>query len=437
MFSNVYICTIHTINYANRYTCHGDAVGLVTAASGLYLPIRGADPVAVYHALAEGPGYILEFPDSAITLGFCSEIITLPDDPFDQLRSISTEPPFSPAGYLGYEGGGRFLIARDAAIITAEGITLTSRRPLEEAAEKIRRMADRVLSADLSSDVPAGSDLPSVLTTTMDRHTFTEGVRRLKSHIRDGDCYQAVLSRRIDVPFTGVPLKIYAGLRSGNPSCYGYYLDFGDEQIAGESPEMLISATGSTLTTVPIAGTRPRGSDPIQDDILSAELLADPKERSEHLMLVDLARNDIGRVAQFGSVHVSRYAEVARYPRVQHIVSTVTAESAPGSDGYDALRSCFPAGTVSGAPKKRAMELIAEEERELRGVYAGAIGFAGREKLAFAITIRTVVIRNSVASVQAGAGIVAGSDPDREYDETAIKAEACLRAIAAAVREIS
>jgi anthranilate synthase component 1 len=428
---------MRTILYAHRYLYTGDAVGLVTAASGIYLPIRGADPVAVYHALSDGPGFIMEFPDRPCTLGFSSDTIVLPKDPFDTLRLLSNDSPFSPAGYLGYEGGGRFLYPQDAAVIDTDGIRLFSRRPEEEAAEAVQRMTDRLLSADLSSDVPVRGELPDTLSTTMERSAFTDGVRRLKSHIRDGDCYQAVLSRRIDIPFTGEALRIYAGLRSGNPSCYGYYLDFGDEKIAGESPEMLLSATGSTLTTVPIAGTRPRGADPLEDDILSAELLADQKERSEHLMLVDLARNDIGRTAEYGSVRVARYAEVARYPRVQHIVSTVTASSAPGYDGYDALRSCFPAGTVSGAPKKRAMELIAEEEREERGVYAGAIGYAGKVSLAFAITIRTVVVRNAVASVQVGAGIVAGSDPDREYDETAIKAEACLRAIAAAGRVTS
>nr|WP_246496100.1 anthranilate synthase component I family protein [Methanocalculus chunghsingensis] len=268
----------------------------------------------------------------------------------------------------------------------------------------------------------------------MDRPAFTDGVRRLKRRIRDGDCYQAVLSRRFDLPYDGDPSLIYAHLRSKNPSCYGYYLDYGDEQVAGESPEMLVSARGPLLTTVPIAGTRPRGSDPDHDEALAEELLADPKERSEHLMLVDLARNDIGRVARYGSVHVSPYAEVARYSRVMHLVTTVSAESAGDYDGYDALRSCFPAGTVTGAPKKRAMKLIADEEGAPRGIYAGAVGIAGVGALDFAITIRTVVIRNGIAEVQAGAGIVAGSDPDREFDETAIKAEACLRAISAAGR---
>lgn len=169
---------------------------------------------------------------------------------------------------------------------------------------------------------------------------------------------------------------------------------------------MLVSSDGRALTTVPIAGTRPRGHDALQDEALAADLLGDPKERSEHLMLVDLARNDIGKVAEFGSVLVKRYAEVARYPKVQHIVSIVTGRTAPGYDGYDALRSCFPAGTVTGAPKKRAMELIAELESEPRGIYAGAIGYAGKQSLAFAITIRTVIVRAGTASVQAGAGVL-------------------------------
>jgi len=407
----------------------------VTSATVLSLPIPGADPVAVYAALADGPGYILEFPDLPVTLGFSSEIIDLPGDPFDTLRSIASHPPFSPAGYLGYEGGGRFLIPRESAVITPDEITLSSRRPGDEADVRLRRMAHSLEDADLSMGMVSEAPIPGATATTMDRSIFTDGVRRLKARIRDGDCYQAVLSRKFNLPYEKDPLSIYAHLRSKNPSCYGYFLDYGDEQVAGESPEMLVSARGPALTTVPIAGTRPRGRDPLHDAALAGELLADPKERSEHLMLVDLARNDIGRVARYGSVRVSPYAEVARYSRVMHLVTTVSAESAAGYDGYDALRSCFPAGTVTGAPKRRAMELIAGEEGAAsRGIYAGAVGIAGVGALDFAITIRTVVIRNGMAEVQAGAGIVAGSDPDREYDETAIKAEACLRAIAAAGR---
>ncbi len=403
----------------------------------MFLPIKEADPVAVYRALADGPGYILEFPDLPVMVGIGSEVLDCAGDPYADLRAMAADPPFSPAGYLGYEGGGRFLSCRDAVSIDRNGITLFSRDMDEEAKSRIQKMAAALLSRDLSLSPPLSGDLPKDMITTMERPLFTDGVRQLKSHIIDGDCYQAVLSRKIQIPFRGDPLRIYSALRSQNPTCYGYYLDFGDEQVAGESPEMLVAASGTTLTTVPIAGTRPRGGDPAEDDALAAELLADRKERSEHLMLVDLARNDIGRVAEYGSVLVSRYAEVAKYPKVQHIVSTVTAETASGYDGYDALRSCFPAGTVTGAPKKRAMELIADLEQEPRGIYAGAVGYAGRSALAFAITIRTVVVREGIASVQAGAGIVAGSDPDREFDETSIKAEACLRAIDSAGKELA
>ncbi|WP_346865344.1 anthranilate synthase component I family protein [Methanocalculus sp. MSAO_Arc2] len=409
----------------------------MTGASQLFLGIKDANPVAVYHTLADGPGYLLEFPDLPATIGLDADVLELPDDPYDALRSISCDPPFSPAGYLGYEGGGRFLIPKDAVTIDSAGITLHSRRSPQEAARRISEMAEKILAADLSYETPRAGEIPAVQKTTIDRPDYVAGVKKLKAHIYEGDCYQAVLSRRIDIPFTGDPLNIYAGLRSSNITCYGYYLDFGNEQVAGESPEMLVSSDGRALTTVPIAGTRPRGHDALQDEALAADLLGDPKERSEHLMLVDLARNDIGKVAEFGSVLVKRYAEVARYPKVQHIVSIVTGRTAPGYDGYDALRSCFPAGTVTGAPKKRAMELIAELESEPRGIYAGAIGYAGKQSLAFAITIRTVIVRAGTASVQAGAGVVAGSDPDREFDETTVKAEGSLRAIAAAQRDLS
>lgn len=401
----------------------------------MFLPIREADPVAVYHAIADGPGYILEFPGLPAMIGIGSRVKALAGDPFDALRAMAADPPFSPAGYCGYEGGGRFLSAGFALSVDPNGITLFPRIPNDEAKSRIQGMAELLLSRDLSYSAPQVGDLPKDQRTTMERSRFTDGVKQLKSHIVDGDCYQAVLSRKIHLPFKGDPLRIYSALRSRNPSCYGYFLDFGDEQVVGESPEMLVAASGSALTTVPIAGTRPRGGDSVEDDALAADLLADKKERSEHLMLVDLARNDIGRVAAYGTVAVSRYAEVAKYRKVQHIISIVTAEAAPGYDGYDALRSCFPAGTVTGAPKKRAMELVDELEREPRGIYAGAVGYAGRSSLSFAIAIRTVVVRNGLATVQAGAGIVAGSDPDREFDETAIKAEACLRAISAAGKE--
>jgi anthranilate synthase component 1 len=244
-------------------------------------------------------------------VGIGSEVLDCPGYPYDALRALAADPPFSPVGYLGYEGGGRFLSWHDAVSIERNGITLFSRGMDEEAKSRIQMMAAVLLSRDLSLSPPPTGDLPTDSSTTMERPLFTDGVRQLKSHIVDGDCYQAVLSRKIQLPFTGDPLRIYSALRSQNPTCYGYFLDFGDEQVAGESPEMLVAASGSTLTTVPIAGTRPRGCNPDEAEALAADLLADKKERSEHLMLVDLARNDIVRVSAFGSVSIHRYAEVA------------------------------------------------------------------------------------------------------------------------------
>jgi anthranilate synthase component 1 len=209
-----------------------------------------------------------------------------------------------------------------------------------------------------------------------------------------------------------------------------YYLDFGDEQVIGASPEMLVRVEKRRVTTVPIAGTRPRGNDAQKDAQLAQELLEDPKERAEHTMLVDLARNDIGRVCRFGSVNVEEFMGVEKFSHVQHIVSTVNGMLRDNLDCYDAFKSCFPAGTVSGAPKIRAMQIIGEEEMQNRGLYAGAVGYIGFDRnLEFAIAIRTVIVRNGRAYVQVGAGIVADSVPENEWKETESKASAMLRAI--------
>jgi anthranilate synthase component 1 len=226
------------------------------------------------------------------------------------------------------------------------------------------------------------------------------------------------------------PFAIYAALREINPSPYMYYLDFGDEQVIGASPEMLVRVERRRVTTVPIAGTRPRGRDAREDAQLARELLADPKERAEHTMLVDLARNDLGRVCRFGSVDVEEFMGIEKFSHVQHIVSTVNGMLKDNLDCYDAFKSCFPAGTVSGAPKIRAMQIIKEEELQNRGLYAGAVGYIGFDRnLEFAIAIRTVIVRNGRAYVQVGAGIVADSVPENEWKETENKASAMLRAI--------
>jgi anthranilate synthase component 1 len=265
-----------------------------------------------------------------------------------------------------------------------------------------------------------------------DRDRFRESVTRAREHILAGDIFQVVLSRRSQTPAPGGALPIYRRLRIANPAPYMFLLRMQGMELAGSSPEPLVRVEGGRVTTRPIAGTRPRGAGPDEDEALQRELLADPKERAEHAMLVDLARNDLGRVCRAGTVQVSELMSVERFSRVMHIVSTVEGELREGLSALDALAATFPAGTVTGAPKRRAMEIIAEEERDTRGPYAGAVGyltFSG--DLDFCITIRTAVVQDGTATVQAGAGIVADSDPDREFDETRAKASALLTAVGA------
>ena len=263
-----------------------------------------------------------------------------------------------------------------------------------------------------------------------DRTGYQGMVVKAKEHIMAGDIFQVVLSRKITVPFTGDPLDIYRRIRSINPSPYLYYLNFGDEAIVGSSPEMLVKVQRGVVQTVPIAGTRPRGKDYEEDNRLAGELLADEKERAEHLMLVDLARNDIGRVSTFGSVSVPEFMEIEKFSHVQHIVSRVCGTVAEGKDRFDALASCFPAGTVSGAPKIRAMQIIADLESSPRGLYAGAVGYCGfNDLLEFAIAIRTVRVKGGKAEFSTGAGIVADSVPEREFEETMQKAKAMVNAV--------
>ncbi len=259
---------------------------------------------------------------------------------------------------------------------------------------------------------------------------FEHAVGEIKEHILAGNIFQAVLSRRVECPFSADPFAVYAALRTINPSPYLYYLDFGDEKIVGASPEMLVRVEKRQVTTVPIAGTRPRGRDRAEDEKFARDLLSDAKERAEHTMLVDLARNDLGRVCRFGSVRVREFMNIEKFSHVQHIISTVTGTLKDNLDCYDAFRSCFPAGTVSGAPKIRAMQIIDEQEDSPRGIYAGAVGYIGFDRnLDFAIAIRTVIVRNGVASIQVGAGIVADSVPANEFAETESKAAAMVRAI--------
>jgi len=272
------------------------------------------------------------------------------------------------------------------------------------------------------------------------REGFIDAVERSKEYIRAGDIFQVVLSQRLSVPFVARPVDVYRALRALNPSPYMYFMDVGGVQVVGSSPEILVrlqhDAQGQGQVTVrPIAGTRPRGETPEQDLALEAELLADPKERAEHLMLIDLGRNDAGRVSQAGTVAVGEQFVIERYSHVMHIVSEVTGTLLPGLSYADVLRATFPAGTVSGAPKIRALEVIRELEPIKRNVYAGSIGYIGWHGDAdTAIAIRTAVIKDGRLHVQAGAGIVYDSDPQKEWDETMNKGRALFRAVAEAAK---
>jgi anthranilate synthase component 1 len=258
---------------------------------------------------------------------------------------------------------------------------------------------------------------------------YHAAVERAKQYIFDGDIMQVVPSQRLAKPFRATPLALYRALRTINPSPYMYYFDMGGFHVVGASPEILARLEGDTVTVRPIAGTRRRGTTPAEDAALEKELLADEKERAEHIMLVDLGRNDVGRVARTGSVRVTERMVVERYSHVMHIVSNVEGTLRPGLNAVDVLRATFPAGTVSGAPKVRAMEIIDELEPVKRGIYAGAVGYLGfHGNMDVAIALRTAVVRNGTLYVQAGGGIVADSQPDSEWQETQSKAKALLRA---------
>jgi anthranilate synthase component 1 len=292
----------------------------------------------------------------------------------------------------------------------------------------------------LAAKVAAAPPLPLLAATgssssdgdpNMEDETYRDIVASFKEHIAAGDIYQGVPSRRVSFPAPGGGLPIYRQLRVSNPAPYMFYLRLLDIELAGSSPEPLVRVEARRVMTRPIAGTRPRGLTDVRDRLLEHELLADPKEQAEHAMLVDLARNDLGRVCIAGSVRPTELMEVERFSKVMHIVSTVEGDLRPDMEPIDALAVTFPAGTVTGAPKRRAMELIAEHEPTARGPYAGAVGyltFAG--DLDFCITIRTAVVARNEVSIQAGAGVVADSDPETELRETRAKAAALLPAVA-------
>ena len=264
---------------------------------------------------------------------------------------------------------------------------------------------------------------------------FKHAVERCLEYIRAGDAFQIVLSQRMKAEFDVRPIELYRALRTLNPSPYMFFMDFDDHQIASSSPEILARSLDGTVTLRPLAGTRRRGATPEEDLALERELLADPKELAEHLMLIDLGRNDVGRVSKFGSVEVTEKMRIERYSHVMHIVSNVHGELRNGLDGIDVLKASFPAGTLSGAPKLRALEIIEELEPDQRGIYSGAIGYLGwHGNMDTAIAIRTAVIKDKHLYVQAGAGIVADSIPENEWQETLNKSRAIFAAAELACR---
>jgi anthranilate synthase component 1 len=430
-------------------------------------------PVRAYSLLCPpgAPGFLLESVEGGERLarysfiGFQPKPLALSEgDPLPALRSVAAEatavvpgiPRFhgGAVGYLGYETArhferlplaegaapgmpeSAFLRAEDLAVfdhVTRRLKLLTIHRPdreeYEAAVDRIDEM-ERRLASDPPSPPPGAKD-GAQWKSNMTPGQFHAMVDAAREHILAGDAFQIVVSQRFHKPLAASPFDVYRCLRAINPSPYMFFLALGgDRHVVGTSPEKLVQVEGRRVETRPLAGTRRRGKDAAEDSMLEKELLSDLKERAEHVMLVDLGRNDVGRVARPGTVKVERLMEVERYSHVMHISSTVSGELREGCTSLDALRAAFPAGTVSGAPKIRAMEVIAELEPDQRGVYAGSLGYVSfGGNLDMAITLRTIVIADGIAYVQAGAGVVADSRPEREFEETLEKAGAMFKAI--------
>ena len=351
--------------------------------------------------------------------------------------------PRPQAGEGGGEGRYDVLGVPDVLLMVSEEIAVVDNlsgklyfivyaNPAEANAYENARSRLSDLVAQLRKTVAIPESAPTAKTqasSEFGEENFKTAVKTAQSYILEGDIMQVVLSQRMSQEFSAPPLSLYRALRSLNPSPYMFYYDMGDHHVVGASPEILVRLDDGIVTSRPIAGTRPRGKTREQDLELADELLADPKERAEHVQLMDLGRNDVGRVAQIGTVKVTDNMLIERYSHVMHIVSNVEGKLKPGLDAIDVLKATFPAGTVSGAPKVRAMEIIDELEPSKRGIYAGAVGYLGfNGDMDVAIAIRTGVIKDNMLYVQAGAGIVADSIPQSEWDETQNKAKAVLRA---------
>lgn len=443
--------------------------------------LAGGEDSARFSIVGAYPVRVLRCQDRASLVHEPRGPATLPPNPFEALRAF-TPPGTVPeglrfaggaVGYLGYDAVGYLerlpAVPSDLNVPTAwfmecdlvavvdhlrHELTLvaparpapgTDPRLVYEEARHRLGTALRRLAAGVGGGRPvplldeggpgAGGSLPAAV-ASLDRDAFTAAARRALDYIRAGDVFQVVLSRRLSFPLTGDPFDLYRAYRVVSPSPYMFFIRFdGETALLGASPELLVRVQGRRVLTRPLAGTRPRGATAQQDLAMERELLADEKERAEHTMLVDLGRNDVGRVSRFGSVRVERLMYVERYSHVMHLASDVVGELADGFDAVHALAACFPAGTLTGAPKVRAMEIIAELEPVARGPYGGVVGYLGYDgSLDMCIAIRTVLVHRGRAHLQVGAGVVADSDPDREFEETENKARSALRALELAAR---
>ncbi len=438
--------------------------------------VQGGEKWGRYSMIGLSANTVLRVQESRVTLEIGSKIVSDKhvDDPLTEIASFQKQyrvpvidglPRFTGGlvGYFGYDciryieprlhhpGKEDPLTCPDIMLLVSDRVVvfdnlsgklmmIVHADPAEDSAyaralHDLDRLTDKLLHTSITNS--AIDDTRSVeesdFVSGFSKDNFEHAVSRIKNYIVEGDVMQVVLSQRLSIPYKAPPLNLYRALRCTNPSPYMFFLDFDDFQIVGASPEVLSRLEDNTVTVRPIAGTRPRGLTEAEDLVLEQELLTDPKELAEHLMLIDLGRNDVGRIASTSSVRVTEKMAIERYSHVMHIVSNVEGELDENQDAMDVLRATFPAGTVSGAPKIRAMEIIDELEPVKRGVYSGAVGYLSwAGNMDTAIAIRTAVIKRNMLHIQAGAGIVADSDPGNEWDETMNKGRAIFRAVSMA-----
>ena len=444
--------------------------------------VEGSEQIARYSFLGSNPLCAFICKGNKVTLvqqKGKSQVLPLEQDPLDTLKQFlgaykavldESLPPFfgGAVGYMSYDAVKYFekissdpkkdalklphcvfLIADTLLVFDhfKHTITVISNALLsehddpvavyEKTCNKIDALVQR-LKQPLKIEKPEETALPPVpLNSNFSREDFFAAVGKAKEYIRAGDVVQVVLSQRLKGKIHTDPFTIYRVLRTINPSPYMFYFKAGDLHLVGASPEMLVRVQGDEVETRPIAGTRSRGKDAIEDELLANELLTDSKERAEHIMLVDLGRNDLGRVCVYGSVEVKEFMHVEKYSHVMHLASQVRGRLHHGFDRFDCLRACFPAGTVSGAPKIRAMEIIEEMEPNDRGPYAGAVGYFSFDgNMDTCITIRTIMIKKDIVYIQAGAGIVVDSEPEKEYEEIMNKAKALVKAVSLAEEKL-